>query len=566
MATQLPLSKDERLKFVNAILEEKKANPNLGWTALFRMARQVLGPNRISEGVDHPNKMPWIKPMLGIIEVQKNRSTKNGETKVFLTDEDKIKFAQTVFELKKNNPQASMKYLIQESNKILPAEKRFNSRMDSFNKISWIKPMLSKLEKQPAKKIGYAIGKARFALNQEEQLAFAKAFFEFKKLNPKAGSANAIRYANSLLPDDRKIGSQIDSVKQIKWIIPLLEQLENPPKVASRWECKLTDKEKEEFASIVYRLRKGGATWTHCMREANNFMPEGHKIAASVINPSGVPWLQRALAKLEEADTNKVRIDHRGTLPKADEQTPETKERKQYKQSGSKLFLSDDDKLYFAEIVYQFRKVNPGWGWQKILDEANSEMPAHKQRANMPPTPSQIPWLPPLLDEIGKRPPEKFIPDPGPVKIPQIATPAPTPVLDMQAMMLLAMENVIRQNMAAGGGMNMATMMASVPQSPKVEAPARKKVIVVGLLPVQTNEIQKRFGHKFDFKFIGSNTPNQQIRDSIKHGDIGILMTRFVSHPTQAAMRDHPGFTFCNGNSTALENLLEEKFAKLDGQ
>ena len=113
--------------------------------------------------------------------------------------------------------------------------------------------------------------------------------------------------------------------------------------------------------------------------------------------------------------------------------------------------------------------------------------------------------------------------------------------------------------------MNMAAMMGT-PQPAKVEPPARKKVIVVGLLPVQTNDIQKRFGHKFDFKFIGSNTPNQQIRESIKHGDIGILMTRFVSHPTQAAMRDHPGFTFCNGNSTALENLLEEKIVKLDGQ
>lgn len=556
MATQLPLSKDERLKFVNAILKERKANPNLGWSALFRAARKVLKPNRMSEGIDHPNKLPWIKPMLGIIEVQKNRSTRNGEIKVFLTDEDKIKFTQAVFELKKSNPQASAKYLIQEANKILPAEKHFNSQMDSFSKISWIKPMLDQLANPSkiSKKIGTPI------LSKEEQLAFAKAFFEFKKSNPQAPNLHAIRHANNLLPDGRKIGKNIDSVQQIKWIIPLLEKLENPPKVASRWECKLTDKEKEEFASIVYRLRKGGATWTHCMREANTFMPEGHKIAASVINPSGVPWLQRALVKLEEADTSKVRIDHRGTLPKAEDPQPQFK--KERKHSETKTYWNEEDKKFFAEVTFQLKLANPGWGWPRILEEANQEMPAHKRRPKMPQSRAQIAWLNPLLDEIARRPAPKH--EPEPVKIPEIATPAPAPQMDMQTMMMAVYEKILREQMAMGAVPTIPTAMNNTPQ--KAEQPRRKKVIVVGLLEIQTQNIQKRFGHKFDFKFMGSNTPSHHIKACIKHGDICILMTRFVSHSTKSAMEGHPGYMPCNGNSTALENLLEEKFAKLDGQ
>jgi hypothetical protein len=400
-------------------------------------------------------------------------------------------------------------------------------------------------------------------MSADDRLAFAKAFHEFKKSNPQAGNLHAIRHANSLLSDDRKIGSQTDSVKQITWIIPLLEQLENPPKVPARWECKLSDKEKEEFAAIVYRLRKGGATWTRCMKEANTFMPEGHKIAPSVVNPSGVPWLQRALAKLEEADKSKVVIDQRGMLPKAEDPIPEYK--KERKHSETKTYWNDDEKDFFAEVTYQLKMCNPGWGWQKILDNANMEMPGHKRRPKMPPSPSQIPWLNLLLDKIARRPvPQR---EPEPVKMPELSPPPmQAPTMDMQAMMMAAFEKVVREQLMAGGMPSMPSMPTMIPQPVKTEPSARKKVIVVGLLPVQTNNIQKRFGHKFDFKFIGSNTPNQQIRDSMKNADIGILMTRFVSHPTQAAMRDHPGFTFCNGNSTALENLLEEKISRLDGQ
>ena len=102
----------------------------------------------------------------------------------------------------------------------------------------------------------------------------------------------------------------------------------------------------------------------------------------------------------------------------------------------------------------------------------------------------------------------------------------------------------------------MSSGAAPVQEQPK---PFRRKVLVVGLLPIQTQETQRDFGRVFDFKFITSNTPSQQIKDASKNADIAIIMTQFVSHSTQAALRQHPGFEYCNGNSTALKMLLEEK-------
>jgi hypothetical protein len=548
---RVPLNFADRLKFVQIIFDARQTG--LGWKSSFKKANDALpASKKISDGIDHPNKLTWMIPMYEALE-KKLGPVKGKQDKQPLSDAEKKLFAESVFEAYRNNPAGGYSNAIGEAKKTIPG--KIGATVSGVHHLVWLKPMLDKLEAKVDKVSVPLVKVGRPPFSEDERMTFAKHFFEFKKANPEAKTLHAIHAANALMPLDRKIGAAIDSVKQIPWIIPLLEQLENPPKEPSRFDCKLSDQEKEQFTEIVYRLRKGGATGARCMREANKFMPEGHKLAS--IHPSGVPWLMRALAKLEEADTSRVVIDHRGVLPKAEESLTEFK--KDRKHSETKTYWNEDDKNYFAEITYQLKMCNPGWGWQKILDEANQEMPGHKRRPKMPPSPSQMPWLGALLDKIAKRPAPMR--EPEPVKIPEIAQPTPAPMMDMQAMMMAAFEKVVREQLA--GGISMPAAINGTPK-PEVERPQKKKVIVVGLLPVQTNDIQKRFGHIFDFKFIGSNVPNQQIRESIKHGDIGVLMTRFTSHPTQAAMRDHPGFTFCNGNSTALENLLQEKVTKLN--
>lgn len=480
---------------------------------------------------------------------------------------DRLKFVQAVFNARQKG--LGWKPAFAEANLIFPKHKRLSSGIDHPNKLTWMTPMYEMLEKdsksktkiepKPSKGLDKPVviqkieSPKRAGLSDDEKMKFAQNFIEAPKANPAGGNLYAIREANKHLPEHRRIGKTIDCLNQIPWLAPLLEKLQSPPAKTHI----LTDAEKASFAEIVYKLRKGNATWSHAIREANKFLPEDRKIGAKICNPSQTPWIIPLLDQLALADKNRRVIDHRGTLPKAEDPVPESKKERKY--SETRTYWNEEDKRFFAEVAYQLKVANPGWGWQKVLDEANQEMPGHKRRASMPPSKAALSWLSAMLDEVARRPAPA--PEPEPVKVPEIVQPAPAPVMDMQAMMMAAFEKVAREQMA---GLN----MTSLPSAPVVntkppEKQERKKVVVVGLLPVQTNEIQKRFGHVFNFKFIGSNTPNQQIRASIEHGDIGILMTRFVSHSTQAAMRDHPGFTFCNGNSTALENLLEEKIVKI---
>lgn len=478
-----PLTDKERELFAKTIFEARRKDSNLSWSGAFFLGRNALPPNRISKNIDHPNKLPWIKPMF--------------------------------------------KELEQAAKPILGASKRI--------------------------------------LSDEQKMRFAQNVLEFQKVNPEATAKAAIRYANEQLPLDLQISPNTYSMAQLTWLPPLLEKLKNPPLSKKNWECKLTDEEKAKFADIVYSLRKGGATWTRAMREANAFMPQDHRIADTIVNPGGVPWLQRALAKLEEADTSRVVIDHRGTLPKAEEPIPTAQKQRKY--AEVRVYLHPEEKLQFAEHVYSLRRTNPGWSWQMILEEANKEMPAHKQYPKMVSRPSQLPWLPKLLNEVAKRPPEPVAPV---VEIPSAPSPVPAspaaPTLDMQAMMMEAFKEVAREQFAARG-MSPSALVGNVVQAPKVEEPPKKKVLVVGLLDDVTRETQRDFGRHFNFKFMHANSSAQHIRDNAKNADISIIMTKFVSHSTCAVLRQFPGFTYCNGTASALKNVLEDKLWRMkEGQ
>jgi hypothetical protein len=86
-------------------------------------------------------------------------------------------------------------------------------------------------------------------------------------------------------------------------------------------------------------------------------------------------------------------------------------------------------------------------------------------------------------------------------------------------------------------------------------------VTVVGLLPVQANRVQADFGDKVDLKFIRSDTTAQKIAATAESSDYVILMTKFISHEIQSALRKHDGLNYCNGGITAvglkLDQLLE---------
>jgi len=120
------------------------------------------------------------------------------------------------------------------------------------------------------------------------------------------------------------------------------------------------------------------------------------------------------------------------------------------------------------------------------------------------------------------------------------------------------MKNVMDQAMAQFASQLPAGV---APQAPQAEV-KKPKVLIVGLLPDQGHEIQREFGRHFDFKIFDSNVTADKIKANMPNSDHAILMTKFVSHPTQAAMRGHPGFIFCNGTVAALKDQLAKLIRK----
>ena len=358
----------------------------------------------------------------------------------------------------------------------------------------------------------------KHSVPREVQQAFALAVFQAKQKNPNLGWKKYFDEARKVLPDPNMLGQGANHPNQYKWLVPLLDQLEK----ANKKDAAPSPKKEEK-------------------------------------------------KKITKEDKDRLSIDHRQSLPVVKETTtlPEEKTRKK---QGAKNYLKPEDKLYFAEVVYRMRQSNAGVGWRQILIDANDEMPAHKRLSGTPASPSQIPWLPKLLDQVSKRPPEPITNDDFDSfeTIPEVVqpeTPAPAPSANLEK--LLA--GIVAQNMLQSPTFQQELMRALLPQQAQPAAqtnggPAidyRPKVIVVGLLPVQTNEVQAEYGKVFNLRFFNSNVPSQQIRESAKHCTFAILMTKFTSHSTAAALRAHPGFLFCNGNSSALKQMLQEKLTQL---
>lgn len=530
------LTPEEKAIFAKALYEVKKSRPMLQWSDCFKEARKVLPKNRQAYGgKGHPSEVPGLPDMLKSLE--KNFG-------LMITPS-----AKPV--TKKDQPKKSALAKVQTREKPKPPAQ--------------------------ARKVN---------LNDDEKMFFAKTFLAARKANPEAGNANAIRFANSQMPEHRRIGAKIDSLAQLPWLKILLDKLESQSETSQPEKRKLLDKkERVSFAKAIYERRKANPdeSWKGTFQEINKTLSFDKRFPDSLNHPGQIAWIRPLLEKLEKDDKARLVIDHRHTnaVPAASAPAPEIPnvtvipEGKGGKdKSGSRNMLKADEKMLFAEAAYRARITNLGWSWNQCLIEANKSLPEYRRFGKLPHSPSQMPWLPPILEEISKRSAtsqDKIVPEPegGYEIIPeQPAAPAPAPAIDMQAVIANAIAVAVQEQVKAlmGGNLTGAVASAMAPvinsAKPAEKKPdMRKKVIVVGLLPVQTNEVQKDFGSFYDLRFFHSNTPIPQIRESMKNVDFAILMTRFVSHSMATAMRTHPGFIFCDGNSTALKMKLKEKLS-----
>jgi hypothetical protein len=98
-----------------------------------------------------------------------------------------------------------------------------------------------------------------------------------------------------------------------------------------------------------------------------------------------------------------------------------------------------------------------------------------------------------------------------------------------------------------------------VASAPEV-AYKKPKVLVVGLLPNQAGIVQSEFFEAFDIRFAESDTPTKRLESMAHDCDRVMLMTNFISHSTQDAVKKHPGFERIQGGVSKVKDRLTELF------
>lgn len=83
------------------------------------------------------------------------------------------------------------------------------------------------------------------------------------------------------------------------------------------------------------------------------------------------------------------------------------------------------------------------------------------------------------------------------------------------------------------------------------------KVTIVGLLPVQANKIKSLYGDELNLQFITAETSPTQMQLTAESSDQVILMTKFIPHEAQTALRKLD-IVFCNGGVSSLKVILSK--------
>jgi hypothetical protein len=82
------------------------------------------------------------------------------------------------------------------------------------------------------------------------------------------------------------------------------------------------------------------------------------------------------------------------------------------------------------------------------------------------------------------------------------------------------------------------------------------KITIVGLLPVQANTIKSLYGDRLDLQFIVAEASPAKMQLTAESSDQVILMTKFIPHEAQTALRKLD-LVYCNGGVSSLKLKLD---------
>lgn len=375
----------------------------------------------------------------------------------------------------------------------------------------------------------------------------------------------------------------------------------------SRFAQKMTEEQKQIFADKVFEAKKNdpSITWHAALNAGRAAFPDIVTIPVQVINPSSYPWLMRELknrcaqtghdifAKIQPA--NNKPVENKPAEIIAEPALPTIPKRKS---NFVKKLFTPEEKLLFAKFCYQERKANPKLTWNEIFKQVNARMPEGRTIGSTHNGIAQIAWLPPLLEKLKV---EDYLAEINKDKIVEPAAdipPASPEVVEKE----IVREDAVKENPAPDTGMQslesalihaivstVKPIVLNIINSPQfsnsliaafrdmqpmrtepshpivtealkpVQKDAKPRVLIVGLLNQQAQEIQKEWSEIYDLRIYDSDVTSEKIRSILPHCDKAILMTKFVSHRAQDAMRGCSGFTYCNGGVSALKELLNRR-------
>ena len=85
----------------------------------------------------------------------------------------------------------------------------------------------------------------------------------------------------------------------------------------------------------------------------------------------------------------------------------------------------------------------------------------------------------------------------------------------------------------------------------------QRKVLIVGLLGSQQEEIKRDFGQKLDLRFLPSEIPTKQARENAKSVDVTFGMVSYMSHPLDGALNKAAvNYRRVNGTVSDLKRLM----------
>ena len=365
-----------------------------------------------------------------------------------------------------------------------------------------------------------AFKNGKIELNEEERVIFGNALFEARKNNMDKSIAYAIDIARLKMPEDRRPG-KMAGITSIKWLAKFIHAKEKETGLSLFKNDKfvfLKPDEQKTFAAACHKIRKEHPklNWPEVFRQANDVMPPDRRIGMAS-GPSGIKWLTPLLEELAKQD----------------------------KQDSGCRILDSGVGVQDSGVRMQDSKPEP----QNIT-------PIQPEPQPEPPQPVlQLADLPGVMHETPA-------PDTGMQSLESalihavVSTVKPILINILQSPQFAqALRETFKDPAPQIGSI---TKHPVITQALHQEKQTRRKIMILGLQPQQAQEISKEYGNVYDLRIFDNTVTTDRIRSNLSTCERAVIMTKFIGHHIQSAVKGQAGFTYCNGTVSALRDLLRE--------